>query len=152
MNSRFLHKLRSKLFSPESKFELWARSIYHKLAATKLFFWIQDSLAKKSYRRWLAKQIRDSETMPSSFQYQPRTTFFVDATNGSQTQLSTTIASFTEIQGKNFEVLVAKTKNQELLDLPYESFPNSNLKIIDETQCFLEEITGDYIVFCQPGD
>jgi len=152
MNSRYLHKLRSIIFSPESKFELWTRTIYHKLAATRIFFWIQDRIAKKSYRRWLAQQKKDIESMPNTFLYQPRITFLVNASDGSQKQLSQTLDSIFTLQGKNLEVLVSLTESQEFLDLPNNRFPHSNLKIITRNDDVPKKITGDYIVFCQPGD
>lgn len=50
------NRFRSLLFSPNSRLELWLRTIYHKLNATRFLFCVHHIAALRSYRKWRSIQ------------------------------------------------------------------------------------------------
>jgi len=152
MNSQFLHKFRSLLFSPESKLELLARSLYHRIAATRIFFWVQNWLAHRSYKRWRANQQEDSLLSLETFTCQPKVSFLLDASNGSVIEIEDTLTSIQALKGNNWEVHIIQSDRTASFELPQHFQSPIRIVSVQQQSNLLEEVTGDYIIFCQAGD
>ena len=152
MNSQFLHKVRSFLFSPESKPELLARSFYHRISETRIHFWIQNLLAKRSYRRWQANQL--DQTLPSleSITCQPKVSFLLDASHRSAIELKTTLTSIQLLRGDNWEVLIIPPDHPSSFILPLHLQNDNRISVVQKLSNLMEEVAGEYVIFCQAGD
>mgnify|MGYP001104650443 CR=1 FL=1 len=152
MNSQFLHKFRSLLFSPESKFELLARSLYHRITATKIFFWVQNWLAQRSYNRWLANQQEESLLSIGTFTYQPKVSFLLDASHGSVIEIEDTLTSIQALRGNNWEVHIIQSDRAAHFVLPQHFQNPIKIASVQQRTNLLEEVSGDYVIFCEAGD
>lgn len=148
---QLIHKLRSKLLSPNSVFELTLRTIYHKVAATKVYFFVQETLSKQSYRKYLSTQQNRPLHGYESFPIQPKVTFLISCSEGSLPSINRTIASLKSINGDDWEAILV------VPDLKGNLFKEINnddkykfVLHIDEN--FINMVTGEYVVFCEEGD
>lgn len=153
MATQFIHKLRYLLFSPESRFELLARSFYHRMAATKLYFLVQDWLAKRSYRRFLNHQKNQVLPEPGTLIHQPKITFLLNRSNASGEDLQLSLASIQALQGDNWEVITPYSDGNHFEELPSHFTTDSRIRWLEQNQKnILDSITGDYVIFCEDGD
>jgi O-antigen biosynthesis protein len=152
MPANLIHKLRALLFSPDSKFELWARTIYHRVSQTKIFFNIQDWLAKRSYRKWLKKQ--ESEPLPEiSPAIKPTITFCLYSKHNQVEDLAVTLESIINLSDASPQVVLISPKPEKLEPITHNIKNNLDLKVISKDQInLLESIKGDFVIFCQAGD
>jgi GT2 family glycosyltransferase len=148
MSPNLLHKLRFLIFSPESKFELWARSLFHRLSATRLYFWIQDKLAIRSLRKYLAKQqdLGDGFNVP----HQPKVTFLIEAAR-SEASLQKTLHSLQEMAGENWEALLFSSDSLYSYTKLTDIISDSRVKTYQPDQD-MDQISGDFLIICQAGD
>ena len=152
MPINLIHKLRALLFSPNSKLELWARTLYHRTSQTKVYFKIQDWLARRSYKKWLQSQARETlpETNPSE---QPKITLLLDGCYAQEEDLAATLESISNLEGRQPQVLLI-TRQPEKLNFITERFNQSlDLKVmIGDRANLLEDIEDGFVIFCQAGD
>ena len=106
MRSKTIHKLRSLFFTPDSWFELWVRSLYHRLARTKLLFWLRDWLARRSYKKYRQQQRAEKLPELASQTAEPIITFLVDHQKNHDDQLTATLESIQNLEGGRWQVLV----------------------------------------------
>lgn len=152
MPTNLTHKLRALFFSPESKFELGARTLYHRISQTRSYFLIQDWLARRSYRKWLKKQ--ESEPLPNlDPEKQPKVTFLLDCKNNQVKDLRVTLESIANISNALPQVLLIEHEPKRFELIPQSIKDSLDLKVIPEDQKnLLENITGDFVIFCVAGD
>ena len=150
--SSILHKLRSKLLSPNSDLELRFRTIYHHVNATRLAFFLKDHLSKKSTLRIKRKKgnergIENHETL-----HGPLVTFILTVRPQEAKLSIRTIQSIANLTNRSWQLVIL---------LPDETIPEditSQIKVDDRLifhsarSLALAELGGDYLVFCQAGD
>jgi len=153
MSNQFFHKLRFTLFSPDSKVELFVRSLYHRLAATHLNFLLQNWFSKRSYKQWLAKKEDESLPEADSFTHQPKITFILKKTSSGNQAARTTIKSIQNLSGENWEVLLISGDQEgkdHLNDIGKLDYRVKH--VTPEQDDILAEVQGDFIIFCLAGD
>jgi GT2 family glycosyltransferase len=151
MDPKKILKLRSLLLSPNSKLELWLRTQYHQLNKTRLFFKIQDCLARHSYQQWKNEQTKKLSCETTSTE--SKVTFVVYCSTNPFSDLNKTLDSILNLQGDNWEVLL--TMSQKIINevLPKEMGHDECFIIPPSTTSnLLQNISGDYVLFCQAGD
>ncbi len=128
------------------------RSLYHRIAATRTHFWIQNWMSRRSFRRWQAKQ-REQPLPPSdSHTYQPKVTFLLDARDTSNKEIKRTLDSIYSIQGNAWEIILIAPEVSSSRDVIKELGFSKNIIFADQHTSIHAEITGDYVIFCQVGD
>jgi GT2 family glycosyltransferase len=148
-----LQKLRSFFLSPDSKFELWLRTQYHRLNQTRLFFQLQDWLAKRSYNRWRKYQNAQSLDNPESFENQPKISFLLAFGSNSKHELNQTVESIQNIKGENWEIILVSEESNITADLKENLLVDKRIKILNSKwTALVESITVEYIIICQAGD
>ena len=153
MNSKIIFKLRSALFSPNSKLELWLRTLYHQLNKTRIAFKINDWLAKKSFIRWRKAQIEKPLPIVQDKKYQPRVTFLVSYLKGRKSELIETLNSIQNLIGDNWEAIVISDHDNNAADLSTNLKPDPRITFSPPNIVnFDDVIMGEFIIFCQAGD
>jgi len=147
------NRFRSFLFSPNSRVELWLRTIYHKLNATRLLFRLHHIAALRSYQKWRSTQIKKAIPLLSEFENQPKVTFILGFPADDTEKVISTLKSLRDLKGNNWEVLLITRETGFNMKLPDDFSKDPHIKIISKNQrkC-LHSISGEYLVFCQPGD
>ncbi len=147
-----LHKLRSRFLSPNSPLELWLRTLYHRLSATRLFFYYQDWRAKRSYRKWLGKIETEEKVSVDALKGQPTLSFLLDYSNKIPKKLFSTIQSIQNLDYDQWEIIIItqeKKKTSELLNV----INNQNIVLITpDNTSLLHATNGAYLLFCSAGD
>jgi len=146
-----LNKIRTHLLSPDSPFELFLRTIYHKVLSTRFYFYWQDYLAQRSYRKFRRLKLQNLIPNLTDNAYQPKVTFLLSGQNASLQDIQRTLQSIQALQGHNWEVLLISLSHQ---------FENNNINIEDpriilandSSANLLKSITGEFVVFCTAGD
>jgi O-antigen biosynthesis protein len=147
-----LHKLRSKFLSPNSPMELWLRTLYHKLSATRLFFHIQDWRAKRSYQKWLANQNSQQKIDISTLVNQPKVSFLLNIYNAHNDEALATIQSIRNLDVDNWEIILGTDKENYYSELSNFTEDEKIKLIILSQENVLDLFSGAYIVFCAAGD
>lgn len=148
MSTQFLHKIRSTLFSPESRLELFVRTLYHRAAASKAFFWVQEKMVQTSYRRWKTLQKKQIPPVTHTSSRQPLISFLIDYSQESPTQLQQTLDSILAQNTENWEILIIAPESHRNVDAE----PDPRIKTVDQPANLLDGISGEYLVFCKSGD
>ena len=147
------NRFRTLLFSPNSRVELWLRTIYHKLNATRLLFRLHHTAALRSYRKW--RSIQNKKALPHLIEIdnQPKITFILDFPDGQAKKVISTLKSLRELKGDNWEALLFTSETDINMKFSDDLSKDSRIKIISRNQHqYLHLISGKYMVFCQPGD
>ncbi len=146
-----LNKLRSRLLAPNSSFELFLRTLYHRLAATRLFFMWQDCLVKRSYRKFSANQASQNNAHINTFAQQPKVSFILPWSGTSPSQALSTLQSIQSLQDENWDVILIvphSIANNELAAIKDDRI----LSVQQDADTILASVTGEYLIFCAPGD
>lgn len=147
----FLDQIRAYLLSPDSPFELFLRTVYHKVLATKWYFHWQNYQSKRSYRKFRAQQLQGTETAPEASPHQPKVTFLLSCADVHSPGLETTLRSIQALQGDRWEVILFSLTDQ--LDPEFKGFKDQRIFVAQTEQANpIELITGEYVIFCQAGD
>ena len=147
------NRFRLFLFSPNSRAELWLRTIYHKLNATRLLFRLHHIAALRSYKKWRSIQNKKANTHLSELTKQPKITFILGFPAGDAQKVISTLKSLRDLKGDNWEVLLIAPDPGYITNLPDDLIIDSHIKIIPQNQqTDLHSISGKYLVFCQAGD
>lgn len=152
MPTNLIHKLRALLFSPNSKLELWARTLYHRASQTRLYFNIQDWLARRSYRKWLKKREREPlpEVEPGK---QPKITFLLDGKQRQPADLTITLESIASLVGVSPQVLLVASEPGGFDSITQNLSKNLDMQVITKSQTnLLDAHDGRFVIFCQAGD
>lgn len=154
MNAKFIHKIRRLLFSPESRLELFARSLFHRLSATRVNFYLQEWLARRSYKRWIKQQQNTALPELNLKTKQPGVTFLVECKHKSGAMIVTTLESILNMNNTAAQVLLANLSEE--LPEDHAKPDHQHKTIIKEISpghaIPIESITGEYLIFCQAGD
>lgn len=146
-----INKLRSIFLSPDSKMELALRTIYHKILSTRLYFSWQKYLAKASYRKYRSDLINHPPPDLDPDMHQPRVSFLLNCQNESLADVQSTLRSIQSLQGVNWEVLAISSKSNLTAAINVTS--DTRIKHLQpDPKSLLESITGEYVLFCTPGD
>ena len=146
-----INKLRSIFLSPESRTELALRTIYHKVLSTRLYFLWQKHLAKRSYRKYRALQKNHPLPDLDAFPHQPRVSFLLNCQNKSLAELQSTLLSIQSFHGDNWEVIVISATTDLMAAINMTTDPRIR-QIQPDPGSFFESITGEYLLYCTPGD
>lgn len=146
-----INKLRTHLLAPDSPFELFLRTIYHKVLSTRLYFRWQDFLAKRSYEKFRSGNLKlPSIEFPPEVQ-QPKISFILACSLTSLQDLEVTLKSIIELNGDNWEVLVL-THGIQSIDNEI-AFSDARIRFSqDGFDDLLLLISGEFVVFCEAGD
>ncbi len=147
------NRFRSLLFSPNSRVELWLRTIYHKVNATRLLFRLHHTAAIRSYQKWRTIQNKKALPHSSKFDNHPKITFVLGFHAGDLKKVVSTLNSLSDIKGDNWEVLLITPEPDFDTKLPDNLIKDPHIIITNQNQKkYLHSISGKYLVFCQPGD
>jgi len=148
-----LQKFRNILLSPDSKLELWLRTQYHRLNQTRLFFKLQDWLAKRSYLRWRKYQDAQPLDDPASFDDQPKISFLLSYSSINKSKLLNTIESIQNLYGNQWEIILISEQTDTKADLTEEIYGDKRIKIFSsDPQDLFDFIDGEFIIFSRAGD
>lgn len=149
--SSFLIKLRNLLLKPDSRLETMLRTAYHRLSATRLGFAWQHCRSVRSYRQFRARQNR-SHINPQNGQNPPKITILLSTMDADADALRTTLETIRDLQSDQWDsLLVVQDQNQP--SLPDFAREDHRFRLCANfTGNLLDDITGDYVIFCKPGD
>lgn len=144
-----LYDLRQKLLSPDSRLDLFFRTVYHRINASKLAFLFQDWRARRSYRgpsKNVAEVVGDGEVSGEIV------TFLLMATAETVQAVALTLRSLLEIEGDVWQALVflAPAVNSE--EIISKIGIDQRIVFCDPDSMGFSASAGEYLVFCQPGD
>lgn len=146
-----INKIRTYFLSPDSALELFLRTVYHKVLSTRVYFFWQNYLARRSYQKFRNHQQQKSDPDLDSALFQPKITFLLSGINQQTAELETTLHSIQSLIGNDWEAVIISNNKELHHNLAFandsrvtctEEFSNNLIKII----------TGEYVVFCEAGD
>jgi len=149
-----LHKFRSIFLSPNSPLELWLRTVYHRLSATRFCFHYQDWQAKRSYRKWLAKIEAQEKVEHTTSDDQPTVSFLLDYSHTNHKELLATIRSIQNLDCSQCEIIIFSHEDENKNNSESLSLNNDKkIRHINPNNGGLPHlIAGTYLVFCTAGD
>lgn len=149
--SRLLHKFRAVFLSHNSSFELTLRTFYHKLAATQLFFNLQNFIANRSYNKFCKRQQQKSDKEALLPTYGPKVTFILSSFDSDPTEIKSTLETIISLHGDNWEVIISSSKSQFNFDIV--NINDSRISLVkNDLLSIFNEINESYVVFCEAGD
>jgi len=150
MSSNIYHYIRNVFFSPESQLELTLRTLYHKLAATRLFFNLQNHLAKRSYRKYRPQQHKATHDL-INLPHQPKVTFLLSYSAAALPDIRATLQSIQSLIGDRWEVRLVTS--DEVPESQFSEFDHPHIQLAQAKHLnLLNQISGDYVIFCEAGD
>jgi len=152
--STFLNKLRHWLFSPESRLELTLRTLYHRLAATRLGFSIQHWLSVQSCQRWQRAQRKAGVPELDPHNPQPKVSFICSLLPGQPHAAVETLRSLQKLIGDNWEAIVlppAGGASDSLLMQMVDADPHMRWHQKGSNN-ILDDVSSDYLFCCSAGD
>lgn len=153
MIQKLLFKLRSSFLSPDSKLELYLRTLYHKINKSQLSFKLQDWLSKLSCRRWKARQKGQQGQELKICDPMPKVVFLLSHELGKNAEVEKTLLSIMALEVGCWEAIIFN--HNEDFQQNYLPKITDNPKIKFVYSNFIPEIDfsdGEFLVFCQPGD
>ena len=143
----------SKLLPPNSRFELWLRTNYHKLNSTSLAFKIKDWHSRISCKSCLDHEGSASLASLDDIGRQPKVSFILDLDKATPLEFAKTIHSIANLIGDDWEIICLgeSTKFNRLVanSAEYHSKIKHLLTIEDN---LLGQMSGEFVLFCAPGD
>lgn len=147
----FLNKIRTYLLSPDSPFELFLRTIYHKVLSTNLYFRWQDVLAKRSYRKFRSQRAQSADSDLKTISRQPKVTFLLSCSEDTSSDLESTLQSIKSLQGDQWEVIIKSNQDDFDTDIS-KVFDTRIIFAKGDYNDLFKLITGEYVIFCEAGD
>lgn len=148
----FLREFLDRFLSPNTKFELWLRTNYHKLNSTRLAFQLRDWHSRTSCKSCFRRENDESLTLPDTIG-QPKVSFVFSINSAIQSDCERTIDSIKHLAGRNWEIICLGDNGKSNDWLRNSEELHSQVKFISTSEGdLLECLSGDYIVFCEPGD
>ncbi len=147
------NKLRARFLKPDSRLELRLRTIYHKIAATRMFFHLQDRLARRSYQRCRKERAGNLLVDVDAFNHKPKVSFLLQWEDQKRREGLSTIKSLQALRGNHWELNLSAPSGSDLLNNP-EVFQNdTRITVVEgDVSELLDWIKGEYALFCHPGD
>jgi GT2 family glycosyltransferase len=118
-----------------------------------LYFHYQNWRAKRSYRKWLAKQSPQPKFDVDSLENSPKVSFILNlpARQGDEELLST-IHSIQNLNSDSWEIILVVNGNASNAEASTFSEDKHVKLFLPEQDDILSLISGDYLVFCSAGD
>jgi GT2 family glycosyltransferase len=155
--SNLINEILFFLFPPETRFERYLRTQYHRLTSSKSYVIWQIRNSRASYAKWLNKQQNKSilETFPN--QLQRRVSFLLPVESSYLDAVLTTIKSIQNQRVDHWQILLVNSNElageSKLIEIvksnPQIILVNSLQKSINKS---IELAMGQFIVCCTPGD
>jgi len=148
-----------ELLPPESRQELFLRTIYHRLSATRPVIAHQMRLAKRSYSAWtrISSQIANSTNLPQAGDFS--VTFLLTVMKNKENEAVTTIESLIGMGQRGWKVvpiLNAEVNWENVLKkLAGNPAPNDLLPPVAKGPALLSALNSvctEFVVFCTAGD
>jgi GT2 family glycosyltransferase len=156
MRSSLVRFLRRVLLSPESRQELFLRTLYHRLNATSFSVHRQMRKAEASYRRWREQQSGLMNLPRIDADTTPGVTFLLEIGAGGEAAALATIRSLQAMTGTNWHVVPVTAGSvgwdQLAARLGWEERLFKPVSISEITPELQESIGGAFVVFCKAGD
>ncbi|MEA3326164.1 MAG: glycosyltransferase family 2 protein [Chloroflexota bacterium] len=83
---------------------------------------------------------------------QPKVSFILDASHGTDSELKNTITSIQILKGDNWEVIIIPPVNTTSLNLPHHIQSDIKVTVVQNVSNILEKVSGEYVIFSQAGD
>ncbi len=147
-----LDKLRSRFFSPNSSLELKLRTCYHRLTATRMYFKFQAWRAIRSYNKFRAYQRSLVLPNPDTFSQQPKVSFMMNLQGDEDINLRVTIDSILNLTSPNWEIILISSAGWDEKDIQPIHRQDQRINIVGGHSLDSKKISGDYLIFCAPGD
>lgn len=157
MNSINFYKLRLKFLPPESRAELFLRTLYHRFVSTKLLVKWQQAKVQQSYTQWRAEQLKKGSPATGQMGLKPKVTFALAIGQNDLNQAVATIQSIQKLHISNWEILLITEGEGPLsLGFPPDVLGDPRLKPVilapsNRTKWF-GIISGEFIIHCVAGD
>ena len=147
-----LNKLRTWFLSPDSKLELWLRTHYHKILATRMAFLVQDWLAKRSFRIWRKKHIALSPEVAEKIET-PLVSFIVFCPNRLDQKYLQTMQSIRNLRESSWEVILPMKTGAFYVDELSEIQKDEKIHIVlGGFHHAIDILSGEFVIFCEAGD
>jgi O-antigen biosynthesis protein len=147
-----IRRLRNKYLSPNSKFELMLRTIYHEFNKTRFAFHIRDWISGTCCKHWL-RSLKHKE-IPSldEFPYQPKLSFILSLSNTAEKDFLNTHESINKLIGNQWDITCLYSSKEERDRFSSLINENSNIHFLSSDEKIIERVSGEYILICQTGD
>lgn len=146
------NKLRTLFLSPDSKLELWLRTRYHRILATRFTFIVQDWLAKRSFRKWRKKH----NTLLPEVEENLETllvSFILYCPNGLDQKYLKTIQSIQNLRGSSWELILIVAAGDLDQDDLSEIKKDEKIRLaVGDFQNVIAMVHGEFVLFCEAGD
>ena len=148
----FFERFRNKYLPPNSKLELWLRTLYHNFNKTRLAFQIRDRISRTSCKRWVKRSIADPLLLTVDVSNKPELTFILSVSNTESEEFLKTYESIYGLIGDRWNIICICSDWEEegrpslIVDADRVRFLSMDLKDA------VNSIPGGYILFCKPGD
>ena len=142
-----------KFLSPNSKPELWLRTNYHRLNSTSLAFHIRDWHSRISCKSCFDREDNLSSTLLNPRAEQPTVSFILSLDGATPSDFDKTIRSIANLMGDHWEIICVgeSTDFDRLVADPAKH--RSRIKCLTTAEeNLMDQISGDFILFCAPGD
>jgi len=156
MNS-ILKRYRYKYVQLVNKELLLLRTIYHWIAARRLYVYWQQWNATRSYRKWGILQNELPLPELDSYDLHPKVTFLLEISSNNLIEAINTIRSIQNLRISSWEVIVVQVSGSaEILEISAMSQSDHRLKIFHLTKSnhinLYKECSGEFIIHCTAGD
>lgn len=148
----FHHKIRNRFFSPDSKLELFFRTIYHRVNSSKAAFLIKDLQAKNSFRVFRKTLEMHGDAAVGETRTIPKVSFLIEVNQGTEDDVAFTIHSLLALDLKQWQLIIFASDKAVKEDLISLMGHEERLFFADIEMFELSDCPGDFLVFCQPGD
>ena len=150
----FLNKLRFLFLKPDSRLELWLRTQYHRLMATRFVFKFQDWRARRSYQKWRKKQRpQEIEEKRAVITEGPIVTFLLVWDNLQRQACLNTFNSIMHLDSETWDLVLFAENKDFSTGIQQYIKKDQRIQLLDRTDRFdLSRINGEFFVICQPGD
>jgi len=156
MCSSIVSSLRKILLPPESRQELFLRTLYHRINATPFFVNRQVRKAAASYTPWREEQNRTRVEIVSNNETLPITTFLMQVEAGDEEAALKTIHSLPLQAVSRWKLVPVFKGGAQRFEVPdqinQQDQISSAIQVEKVTPRWLSEMETDFLVFCRAGD
>jgi GT2 family glycosyltransferase len=156
MRNPLFRSLRRVLLPPESRQELFLRTLYHRLNATPFFVRWQMRNAEVSYKGWREQQAGSLNYSRVISDTTPEVTFLLGIGAGDEAASLATLHSLQAMAGVNWQLLPAAADGINLNEISARLGKEDRLLTpvsISDLRLDLKDFPVDsFVIFCQAGD
>lgn len=156
MRSPLVRTLRRVLLPPESRQELFLRTLYHRLNAMPFFVRRQMRTAEASYRGWREQQSQVMMLPAGAADTAPGVTFLLEIGVGSEVAALATLRSLQSMARADWQVIPIQTNNTDVNEII--DWLGTDVRLLDPVSISIlpseiKKINPDsFVVFCRAGD